>query len=274
MDRIQRASEFLLAHQAIPGKWCIVLGSGLGGISYHLISKGNQIPYDSIPGFPKTTIEGHRGSFTFHTFNNESIAIMEGRFHIYEGYHPQIVVLPFRVLMQLGYTHFFITNAAGGIHPDLQPGSIMIIRDHLNLMGANPLTGQNYDEYGPRFPAMTNAYDPIIRSLCRTGASNLSIPYIEGVYAALQGPYYETPAEIKMLQTLGADAVGMSTVPEVLAIRHAGNTVAAISLITNSTGADTIPTHTEVVKMAAKRKPLIHQLILDVIKTYSAKEVS
>lgn len=264
-DRIKRATQFLLPKIPFHPRWCVVLGSGLGGLSEHLSKPVVKFPYSDIPGFPKTTVQGHTGELVFGLAGNQCIAVMEGRFHAYEGHAFSTLVLPTRVLLSLGAENFFITNAAGGIREDLAPGNLMLITDHLNLMGGNPLTGPNLDELGPRFPAMTHCYDPHFRSATLKIAAGHGHSFKQGIYAALPGPNYETNAEIEMIRRLGGDAVGMSTVPEILAIRHAGCRAVAVSLITNATGGENVPTHDEVVSMADRVRPDLHQIILDVI---------
>ncbi|HPQ38760.1 MAG TPA: purine-nucleoside phosphorylase [bacterium] len=264
-DRIERAADYIRTRLPAPPAWCVVLGSGLGGLGDRLADPVMKIAYHRIPGFPKTTVHGHAGTLAFGYSGECGVAVMEGRFHGYEGHDTPTLVLPVRVMISIGVRFFFITNAAGGIRSDLIPGDLMLISDHLNLMGANPLTGPNLDEFGPRFPAMTDCYDPELRHRVLSEASSRSLEFKQGVYAALPGPNYETDAEIEMLRRLGADAVGMSTVPEVLAIRHAGRRVVAVSLITNATGGGNVPTHEEVVEMADRRRPELHRIIGDTI---------
>jgi purine-nucleoside phosphorylase len=264
LDRLNRAAQFLQPFAPPELTWAVTLGSGLGGFSQRLQS-AVTIPFADIPGFPQATVKGHAGNLVLGRLNNLGIAVMEGRFHLYEGHDPSSVVLPARVLMKLGVQSFFLTNAAGGINASFTPGDLMLIEDHLNLLGANPLKGPNFEEFGPRFPPMTNAYDPELRKICSDSARNLGLLVRRGVYAALPGPNYETQAEIRMLKILGADAVGMSTVPEVLAIRHASRRVVAVSLITNATTADAPPSHKEVVDVAASRRDDLHRLIEMVI---------
>ena len=266
-DKINRAAEYLKAAFPETPTWCIVLGSGLGGFSEQLERQAPEISYQNIPGFPRPSVKGHSGKLFFGYIQNIPVVVMSGRFHLYEGHDPQDVVLPYRALISLGVSHFFLTNAAGGIRPDLKPGDLMLIRDHLNLLGANPLSGPNLDQFGTRFPAMTAAYDPSLRDCIKREAEKLAVNLAEGVYAALPGPSYETPAEINMLQILGADAVGMSTVPEVLVIRHADRKVCAVSVVTNATASPDPPTHQEVVDVANACKnrffPLIRAFITE-----------
>jgi purine-nucleoside phosphorylase len=273
LDRLDRAASYLSGKYKTRQMWCVILGSGLGGLGDRLDSINGNISYRDIPGFPRSTVQGHAGKMVLGERAGCGVVIMEGRFHRYEGYDWKTLVLPIRALIRTGVSHFLITNAAGGLRDDLQPGTLMLINDHINLMGGNPLTGPNLDAFGPRFPAMTDCYDVEIRERIKKSALSRNIVLREGVYAALEGPSYETAAEIRMLSLLGADAVGMSTVPEVLAIRHAGCHVAAISMITNNTGDYHMPTHDDVMATAMLRKESLHRIILDVIsETRNRKE--
>jgi len=264
-DRINRAASFISDKINVAPSWCVILGSGLGGLGKKLGNPQQIISFVDIPGFPKTTVKGHAGQAVFGTWNDKGVVVMEGRFHRYEGHDWPVLVLPIRVLLTLGVKNFLITNAAGGIHSDLVPGDLMLLTDHLNLMGGSPLTGPNLDEFGVRFPAMTNCYDPELRKQILEVSAELNTELKQGVYAAVPGPSYESNAEIRMLKNLGADAVGMSTVPEVIAIRHACQKVAAISLITNATGGENVPTHEEVVEMADIKREALHNIILKLI---------
>jgi len=209
----------------------LVLGSGLGALAERVAE--SAISYSDIPGFPRPTVQGHSGRMVFARFGRTRALLFQGRFHYYEGHGMDVVTLFPRLAAGLGATGYLVTNAAGGVNESFRAGDLMVIRDHLNLMGTNPLIGPNRDDLGPRFPDMTNAYDTEwSRCLLETGQA-LGMTLREGVYAALTGPSYETPAEIRMLRTLGADAIGMSTVPEVIVARHAGLRVAGVSCITN-----------------------------------------
>ncbi len=267
-DKIDRAAKYLSGTIHPGPTWCVILGSGLGGLGDLLEKSAVRIAYSEIPGFPQSTVQGHSGLMVSGLWKNRSILVMEGRFHRYEGHDWPILILPVRTLIRLGVSSFILTNAAGGIRADLIPGDLMMISDHLNLMGGNPLTGANFDNFGPRFPAMNGCYDPELRDAFRQTARLHHVELKEGIYAALSGPNYETAAEIRMLKILGADAVGMSTVPEVLGIRHAGARVMAVSMITNTTGGTHVPTHEEVMEMADRKKKSLHKIILDVIDKY------
>ncbi len=210
----------------------LVLGSGLGPMADE-VENAVSIPYADIPHFAPSTAPGHAGRLVVGRLQGRPLAVMSGRHHLYEGYSPQEIVLPIRALRLLGAETMIITNAAGGINRGLNPGSLMLITDHINLTGRNPLTGPNDDRLGRRFPDMTEAYDPALRRLAAECAGRLHLPLAEGVYLAFQGPSYETPAEIRMGRALGADAVGMSTILETIAANHCGMRVLGISVITN-----------------------------------------
>ncbi len=210
----------------------VVLGSGLGGLADEL-EEAVEIPYADIPGWPRATALGHAGTLVLGSLGEVPLAVMKGRAHLYEGHAPAKVVFGVRVLGALGVGTLVLTNACGAIREDLAPGDLVVLSDHLNLQGASPLVGPNDDELGPRFPDMSNAYDSELRSLAHEAARRLGQELGEGVYAAWLGPAFETPAEIRMIRTLGADLVGMSTVPEVLAARHMGMRCLALSCVTN-----------------------------------------
>ncbi len=209
-----------------------MLGSGLGAFAESL-EEPVCVPYETIPHMPSPTVVGHAGQLCLGKVGPISVACLQGRIHMYEGHEPERVVFGVRMLGRLGCEAVVLTNAAGGLDPSFRPGTLMRIADHLNLMGRSPLCGPNPDELGPRFPDMTRAYDPRLGELAQEAAAEVGVELREGVYAALLGPSYETPAEIAMLRSLGADAVGMSTVPEVIALRHMRVRVCAISCITN-----------------------------------------
>jgi purine-nucleoside phosphorylase len=210
----------------------VVLGSGLGAFADTLEDRV-EILYGDIPGWPRSTAVGHAGKLVFGTTGGVNIVVMSGRAHYYEGYSPAQVVHGVRMLGRLGVRTIVFTNAAGGINQSYQQGGLVLISDHINLQGINPLTGPNDDSLGPRFPDMSDAYSAELRKVARTVASELGIDLAEGVYAAMTGPSYETPAEIRFLRTIGADLVGMSTVPEVIAANHIGLRCLAISCVTN-----------------------------------------
>ena len=210
----------------------IVLGSGLGGLA-NALTDPTHFPYAELEGFPQPSVAGHGGTLSFGELNGLPVAVYAGRKHVYEGGDPGAMRVPIRTLKQLGADALLLTNAAGSLRPEVGPGRLMAISDHINLLGVNPLTGPNDDAVGPRFPSLRDAYDPELLERLRSAAGKLDVELAEGVYLATAGPSFETPAEIRMFRTLGADAVGMSTVPEVILARHAGLRVAAVSAITN-----------------------------------------
>ena len=211
----------------------VVLGSGLGAFA-DAVDGAAAIPYAEIPGWPPSTAVGHAGTLVIGTFAGVPVAVLNGRAHLYEGLPAAKVVFGVRVLGRLGVRSLVLTNAAGGVDPSFEPGRLVAIADHVNFQGTSPLVGPNDDTLGPRFPDMSDAYDPELRRLAREAADGLGLPLPEGVYAAWLGPAFETPAEIRMLRTLGVDLVGMSTVPEVLAARHMGIRCLAFSCVTNA----------------------------------------
>lgn len=245
----------------------VVLGSGLGGLVDDIEISG-AVPYGEIPGFRQSTVEGHAGRLVVGKLAGKSIVVMQGRVHLYEGYPASDVVFPVRMMVRLGASRLIVTNAAGGVNPDFDEKEIMMITDHLNLTGSNPLVGANDMALGPRFPDMTNAYDPELRRIAREVAEDVGITLREGVYAGLLGPSYETPAEIRMLTTLGADAVGMSTVYEVIAANHMGASVLGFSCISNkAAGLATGPlTHDEVKAAGAAVQADFVRLVTAVIE--------
>jgi xanthosine phosphorylase len=210
----------------------IILGSGLGAVA-DALEDAVMIPYTELPDFPAPSVHGHAGTLGLGTLSGLPVAVLQGRKHVYEGGDPGAMRGPVRALKQAGAEALFVTNAAGSLNAEVGPGSLMAISDHINMLGVNPLTGPNDDAIGPRFPSLRDAYDPELRALLHTAADALGIALADGVYLATAGPSFETPAEIRAFRTLGADAVGMSTIPEVILARHAGLRVAAVSAITN-----------------------------------------
>lgn len=210
----------------------VILGSGLGGYEEALIDP-HTISYEKIPGFPTSTVPGHAGKFVVGTVKSRRVLVMSGRFHHYEGHGLDAVTMPIRVMALLGVKTLIITNAAGGVNTAFSAGDLMLITDFINLAGKNPLRGKNLDAFGPRFPDMSEAFDPELREIAIQRAQRHSIRLQQGVYCWMNGPSYETPAEIRMVRALGGDAVGMSTVPEVIVARHCGMRVVGISAITN-----------------------------------------
>jgi purine-nucleoside phosphorylase len=230
--RAERAAKFILSKTKLSPKIALVLGSGLGAFADEFETP-TKISYGKIPHFSRSTAVGHVGQLVLGKVAGIPVAGMQGRVHLYEGYSAKQVAFPARVFAQMGVRALIVTNAAGGINLNYSKGALVALRDHINLQGANPLIGPNDDRCGPRFPDMTRAYDPEFRRFVAEAGKNLSLNLHEGVYLALTGPNYETPAEIQAFRTLGADLVGMSTVPEVLAARHSGIRVLGISCVTN-----------------------------------------
>jgi purine-nucleoside phosphorylase len=230
--RADRAAKFILSKTQLRPHVAVILGSGLGAFADDLAG-AVRIPYEKIPGFPRSTAEGHAGRLVIGKAGDVVVAAMQGRVHFYEGYSLNEVVFPMRVLGRLGIRAAILTNAAGGINTDFKQGALVVIRDHINLQGSNPLIGPNDERFGARFPDMSQAYSKSYRSIASEEARRLGIEAFEGVYAALTGPSYETPAEIRYLRTIGADLVGMSTAPEVIVARHMGIRVLGISCVTN-----------------------------------------
>lgn len=231
-DRINQAYTFLSENIKQKPDVCIVLGSGLGSYA-DTFSDAEVMEYKNIPGFPVSTVQGHAGRLVFGKKHGVNIACMQGRFHCYEGYTAGETVIPLRTLIKLGVKKLLITNAAGGVNMEFDPGDIMIIEDHMNFTFLTPLEGKNMEEFGPRFPDMSYAYNKDLVSALKNAAKESGISVRSGVYAMMKGPSFETPTEIKALRLLGADAVGMSSVPEVVAAAHAGVSSCALSCITN-----------------------------------------
>ena len=234
-DLARQAAEAIRQRHPEAPHVAIVLGTGLGGLAER-IAAPTIVPYGEIPHFPRSTVVGHAGRLILGRLRDVPVAAMQGRFHLYEGYSPDQVVLPLRALRALGSEVLIVTNAAGGLDHAQHAGDLLLLRDHIGLptmMGHNPLAGSNDERLGPRFPAMTNAYDPELAALAHDVAAAHHVELRDGVYAMVSGPNYESPAELRFLRAIGADAVGMSTVPEVIAARHMGMRVLAISVITN-----------------------------------------
>lgn len=250
---MNEAVEYLRRRAPLRPRIGVILGSGLGDLANELDDR-TEISYADIPGWPRATAEGHTGKLVFGKLGAREVAVMAGRVHLYEGYSPAQVVYPVRVLGKLGVRALVVTNAAGGINLSYRRGSLVLVSDHINLQGSNPLVGPNDDTLGPRFPDMSEAYSRRYREIAREVAAQLGIELAEGIYAAVLGPSYETPAEIRYLRTIGADLVGMSTVPEVIAANHMGMKVLAISCVTNM-AAGILPeplTHEEVLATGRK----------------------
>ncbi len=254
--------------ERIPYKFdaAIILGSGLSHLADQ-IEVLSALPYTSIPGFPQSTVEGHEGKLVAGILAGKTILALKGRFHFYEGYAMEEVIFPIRVMHHLGVKTLILSNAAGGTNPDFRVGDIMLINDHINLMGTNPLIGKNNDTLGPRFPDMSQVYDAELMDAAKEIAIEMDIQLREGVYAAVTGPTYETPAEYRYIRILGGDAVGMSTVPEAIAARHMGMRLLALSVITDLGVEGKIQkiTHEEVLFAAAAAEPKITSLIKGIL---------
>jgi purine-nucleoside phosphorylase len=271
-SRAERAAKTILSKTKLCPTMALVLGSGLGAFADEL-TDATRIPYEKIPGFPRSTAIGHAGRLVIGRVGKVVVAAMQGRVHLYEGYSAQEVTFPMRVFGRMGIRTAILTNAAGGINLDFHEGALVSIRDHINLQGANPLIGPNDDRFGLRFPDMTQAYWKPFREIALLEAKRLGIEVHEGVYAALAGPSYETPAEIRFLRAIGADLVGMSTVPEVIAARHMGMRVLGISCVTNMAAGvmDKPLVHTEVLETGERVKSQFIGLLRAVIPRIAAE---
>ena len=243
-----------VARKRIPGqpRIALILGSGLGSLA-EAVQDSVVIPYGELPNWPVSTVIGHEGSLVVGKLHQHEVIVMQGRVHYYEGYSMDQVTLPVRVMQRLGVEYLIVTNAAGAVNPEFEPGDLMLITDHLNLIGMagpNPLRGPNFDELGPRFPDMSQAYDRQLAQLARSVAQDQGVLLREGVYVGLAGPSFETPADLRFLRAIGVDAVGMSTVPEVTVAKHGGQRVLGISGVSNKANLDgnTITTHKEVLE--------------------------
>ena len=257
-----------ISHQPRVG---MILGSGLNGLA-DSVQNAEIIPYSQLPHWPLSTVQGHAGQLVIGELEGQSVFVMQGRIHFYEGYSMSQITLPVRVMLRLGLEMMFVTNAAGGVNPDFVPGDVMLITDHLNLigmMGANPLMGPNIDELGPRFPDMSQAYDRELMAKAREVASKEDILLREGIYCALSGPSFEGPADLRFLRLAGTDAVGMSTVPEVIVARHGGLRVLGFSGISNKANLDgsTITTHEEVIEAGKMITPKMEKIIRGVLRS-------
>jgi purine-nucleoside phosphorylase len=271
LDRIKEAAAYIRQHSPVKPEIGLILGSGLGVLA-DMIEDAAVIPYENIPHFPVSTVEGHAGELRIGRVNGKAVLMMKGRFHLYEGYGAEMVSFPVRVMKELGVHTLIVTNAAGGVNTAYETGDLMLMKDHINFTFRNPLIGPHHQELGARFPDMSEAYSRKLRAIARAVAGELGLKLQEGVYAGLMGPSYETPAEIRMLRTLGADAVGMSTVAEVIAARHAGIEVLGFSCISNMAAGilDQPLSHEEVMETAERVKPKFLQLVLNIIPRLGA----
>ena len=267
IHEIKGAADYIQSQIEIKPEIALILGSGLGVLAEE-VKESKVIKYEDIPDFPVSTVEGHAGQFVVGKLEGKKVMAMQGRFHYYEGYSMQQIALPIRVMYELGIENLIVTNAAGGINMNFDPGNFMIIQDHINLMGDNPLKGNNLEEYGPRFPDMSEIYNEELIELAERVAVESKIQTVKGIYVGLGGPSYETPAEIRYLRGIGADAVGMSTVPETITANHMGMKILGISCITNM-AAGVLPEpldHKDVIEIAEKVKPKFSTLIKGILK--------
>ncbi len=265
----QKSAQFIAQRTRYRPKIGLILGSGLANVADG-VADADSIPYGEVPNFPVSTVEGHAGKLVIGNMAGKAVVVMRGRVHYYEGYTMQQVTLPVRVMRELGVETLIVTNAAGGVNVDYEPGDLMLISDHINLIGMtglNPLRGPNDETLGPRFLQMSNAYDPALRDLAGESAREGRLSLREGIYVMLAGPSYETGADVRFLRMIGADAVGMSTVPEVIVARHGGMRVLGVSLISNSLsrGHEKV-THDEVLAAGKSAIPKMAQLIQGVLK--------
>ena len=261
IEKLKQTKEFLEKKLASPPRFGLITGTGLAGVTKR-ISVKERIPYEEIPNFPKTSVQGHGGNLIFGLLGGSPILAMEGRFHLYEGYSAQEITFPIRVMALLGVKELFISSAAGGLNPAFYRGELMVVTDHINLTCTSPLIGPNIDELGPRFPDMSTPYDRDLIAVVKERAMELKIPLREGVYTGIIGPNLETPAETRFLRLIGGDAVGMSTVNEVIAAVHAGIKVAAIVVITNVNRPDCMEKTDikDVITASEKASPVLAQL--------------
>lgn len=270
IDQFDQTANVLRSRTSRVPRVGIILGSGLNAVA-DAIAKPDIIPFSELPHFPASTVVGHKGRLLVGELESQTVLVMQGRVHFYEGYSMAEVTLPVRVMQRLGVQILIVTNAAGGVNPEYRPGDVMLITDHLNflgMMGSNPLMGPNYDEIGPRFPDMSQAYDRQLAQQARETASAMGIVLREGVYAGLSGPSFEGPADLRFLRLAGADAVGMSTVHEVIVARHGGMRVLGFSGISNKANLDgsTVTTHEEVIEAGKVIAPKVERLITGVLR--------
>ncbi|HEX3236083.1 MAG TPA: purine-nucleoside phosphorylase [Gemmatimonadales bacterium] len=269
-DRIQAAAAVVRGRTTLVPEVGIVLGTGLGGLARE-IAVEREVPYESIPGFPLSTVESHAGRLLLGRLGGRAVVAMQGRFHRYEGYDLQQVTFPIRVMHALGARTLMVSNACGGMNPLWAPGDLVLLSDHINLLGDNPLVGENDERLGERFPDMSAPYDPALRSLARKLALELGITLREGVYVAVSGPNLETRAEYRMLRAMGADVVGMSTVPEVIVARHQGMRTLGISIITDQCLPDALEPADigRIIETAGRAEPQLTRLTTHLVERLS-----
>lgn len=266
LEKIKETADYIRKEVGTLPKIGVILGTGLGDLVNH-IEIVKEIDYHVIPNFPVSTVEGHSGKLIFGNLGGKYIMAMQGRFHYYEGYDMKEVTFPVRVMKEIGVETLFVSNAAGGMNKEFKVGDVMVITDHINLFPENPLRGKNYNELGPRFPAMTEAYSLALVNMADDIAREQGIRLMHGVYVGTPGPTFETPAEYEYFRIIGGDAVGMSTVPEVIVANHAGMKVFGVSVITDLGGKDIkeVTTHEEVQKAAVKAQPVMTTVIKEML---------
>ena len=268
LEKIKATANFIKERIKATPEIGIILGTGLGGLANE-IEILESLPYNEIPDFPVSTVEGHAGRLIYGKLGNKEVLAMQGRFHYYEGYSMKELTFPVRVMKFVGVTHLFVSNASGGLNPDWHVGDIVLINDHINFFSEHPLHGKNENELGPRFPDMSKVYDERLRNKAKLIALENNISVKEGVYIGVQGPTFETPAEYKMFRVLGGDVIGMSTVPEVIVARHMGIRVFGISIITDSgvPGEIVEISHEEVQQVAMKAEPKMTRIMKELIES-------
>ena len=270
LQEIDQAADAVRVRTSQQPRIGLILGSGLNDLA-NSVEKADMVPFGELPNWPRSTVHGHMGRLVIGELERQTVMVMQGRVHFYEGYSMSQITLPVRVMKRLGLEMLFVTNAAGGVNPQFVPGDVMLITDNLNFVGmagANPLMGPNIDELGPRFPDMSRAYDEELMQLARKAATENNITLREGVYCALSGPSFESPADLRFLRLAGTDAVGMSTVPEVIVARHAGMRVLGLSGISNKANLDgsTVTTHEEVMEAGKVITPKIEKIVRGVLR--------
>ena len=271
LQEIDQAADAIRARTSQQPRVGLILGSGLNDLA-NAVEKADTVLFGDLPNWPRATVQGHAGRLVIGELERQTVMVMQGRVHFYEGYSMSQITLPVRVMKRLGLEMLFVTNAAGGVNPEFVPGDVMLITDNLNFVGmagANPLMGPNIDELGPRFPDMSRAYDDELMNLARKAAQENNITLREGVYCALSGPSFESPADLRFLRLAGTDAVGMSTAPEVIVARHAGLRVLGLSGISNKANLDgsTVTTHEEVIEAGKVITPKIESILRGVLRS-------
>jgi purine-nucleoside phosphorylase len=268
-EQVQQTVEYIKNKTCFTPEYGVILGSGLGSFTDD-IKIEHTLPYNEIPNFPVSTVEGHKGALVFGTIGDKKVVAMQGRFHYYEGYDMKQVTFPVRVMKYIGVTKLIVSNASGGVNPNYKVGSIVLIKDHINMLPEHPLRGKNDERFGPRFVNMSEPYSQKMITKAKELAKELNIEVQDGVYLGLQGPTFETLAEYRMVKALGGDCVGMSTVPEVIVARHMDLETFGLSVITDMGNEDAIETitHEEVLEAAREAEPHVRQLIKQLILTY------